>query len=120
LQIAPQLNTLARAGRGYLRLRWQGNWPLVMFLDLALSWAIPFVVLLFRSAKRNPAVLEKVALIVLAGRCVDLWLMIGPWQGQMNPGLWELGILFGTAGLFVLISFGYLSQVPIQISQKTK
>jgi hypothetical protein len=97
----------------YLRLRWEGTWPVVMFLDLALSWGIPFVVLLFRSAKRNPAVLGSVALIVLAGRCVDLWLMIGPSQGQTIPGLWELGILAGAAGLFVMVFFRYLGQAPL-------
>jgi hypothetical protein len=97
----------------YLRLRWEGTWPVVMFLDLALSWGIPFVVLLFRSAKRNPAVLGSVALIVLAGRCVDLWLMIGPSQRQTIPGLWELGILSGAAGLFVLAFFRYLGQSPL-------
>ena len=42
----------------YLRQRQQGGWLGVLLLDLALNWAVPFAVLLFRSAKRNPRILS--------------------------------------------------------------
>src|SRR5262249_16847742 len=64
----------------YLRRRWQGGWAAWLFLDLALNWVIPFLVLLSRRAKCNPRVLGTVAVLVLAGRWVDLFLMIFPSQ----------------------------------------
>jgi hypothetical protein len=103
----------------YLRQRWQGNGPVFLFVDLALNWGIPFLVLLFRSAKRNPLVLGTVAIVVLLGRWVDLALMIAPAQGQTipMPGLIEVGLLLGAAGVFALAVFwalGKASLAPLQ------
>jgi hypothetical protein len=88
----------------YLRQRQQGVWQGYLLLDLALNWAVPFVVLLFRSAKRSPRILGIVALIVLAGRWVDLCVMAFPSQPAVAPtlGLIEAGVVLGTAGLFVV------------------
>jgi len=99
----------------YYRVRSQGGWPVWLFLDLALNWAIPFVVLLFRSAKRNPWLLGMVALLVLVGRWVDLSLMILPGQGDASqlPGLLEAGLLVGTVGVFVLVVSWSLQRAPL-------
>ena len=98
----------------YFRLRWQGTWPVWLSLDLALNWVIPFVVLLFRSAKRNPWLLGPVALLVLVGRWVDLSLMILPTQedASQQPGLLEAGLLLGAVGVFVLVVFWSLRRAP--------
>jgi hypothetical protein len=99
----------------YLRRRWQGGWPAWLFLDLALNWVIPFLVLLSRSAKRNPRVLGTVAVLVLAGRWVDLFLMIFPSQAAeaLVPGALEVGLLLGAAGLFALAVFRGLSKASL-------
>jgi len=99
----------------YLRVRWRGAWPVWMFLDLALNWAIPFVVLLFRSAKRTPWLLGTVALLVLAGRWVDLSFMILPTQedAYQQPGLLEGGLLLGTVGIFLLVVYRGLRKAPL-------
>jgi hypothetical protein len=99
----------------YYRLRWDGPWPVWLFLNLALNWVVPFVVLLFRSAKRNPWVLGGVALLVLAGRWIDLSLMILPTQGAAAPvpGLLEAGLVLGTIGVFVLVVFWNLRKAPL-------
>jgi Ni/Fe-hydrogenase subunit HybB-like protein len=111
----------------YLRRRWQGSWPVWLFLDLALNWAIPFLVLLSRSAKRNPRVLGTVAALVLAGRWVDLFLMIFPSQvaEASMPGALDVGLLLGAAGLFGLAFFRGLSKAslvpihePIRIEER--
>lgn len=96
----------------YFRRRWHGNWPAWLFLDLVLNWGIPFLVLLFRSAKRNPLVLGTVAVVVLAGRWVDLFLMILPSQKDAVPALGaiEVGLLLGAGGLFALAVFRGLSK----------
>jgi hypothetical protein len=99
----------------YLRQRWQGNWPAFLFLDLVLNWGIPFLVLLFRSAKRSPFILGTMAFSVLIGRWVDLSLMIMPSQSQAVPipGWIEAGLYLGAVGIFVLVFFLTLSKASL-------
>jgi hypothetical protein len=99
----------------YLERRWQGTWPMVLSLDVALNWAIPFLVLLFRSAKRSPFVLGTMALLVLIGRWVDLGLMILPSQSPAGPnfGPIEAGLALGVVGIFLLATFQSLARAPL-------
>jgi hypothetical protein len=99
----------------YYRLRWQGPWPVFGLLDVVLNWGVPFLVLLFRFAKRSPVILGAVALVVLAGRCVDLAFMILPPQGDgvAVPGLLEAGLVLGTVAIFVLAVFRALGRSPL-------
>jgi hypothetical protein len=99
----------------YFVVRAHGHWPVWLALDLALNWGIPFVVLLFRSAKRTPWLLGTVALLVLAGRWVDLSLMIFPTQPAASqvPGLVEAGLLLGAIGVFVLVVLRSLRKAPL-------
>jgi len=103
----------------YLRQRQQGGWLGVLLLDLALNWAVPFAVLLFRSAKRNPRILSIIALIVLAGRWVDLYVMTFPSLPTVAPafGFIEVGLILGTTGLFlaaVMRALGRAALIPLQ------
>jgi len=99
----------------YLRRRWEGTWPTILYLDLVLNWAIPFAVLLFRGAKCRPVILGSVCLVVLAGRWVDLFLMIFPSQGDALaiPGLAEAGFALGAVGIFALTVFRTLVKIPL-------
>jgi len=99
----------------YLRQRQQGGWLGVLLLDLALNWAIPFAVLLFRSAKRNPRILSIIALIVLAGRWVDLYVMTFPSLPTVAPafGFIEVGLILGTTGLFLAAVSQALGRAPL-------
>jgi hypothetical protein len=103
----------------YYRQRWHGSWPAFWFVDLALNWGVPFLVLLFRAAKRNPRVIGAVAALVLAGRWVDLSVMVLPSHGEEAPvlGTIEVGLIAGACGLFALSVFrslGKASLVPLQ------
>jgi hypothetical protein len=62
----------------YFKHRLQGEWQRWIWLDIGLNWAVPFVVLLFRGAKRNSVILFAVACTVLVGRWVDLYVMVMP------------------------------------------
>jgi hypothetical protein len=77
----------------YFSARQRGDWQTLFWLNLVLNWGIPFVVLLFRSAKQTPWVLFVVAIMVLAGRWLDLYVMILPpvVGTAADPGVWELG-----------------------------
>ena len=99
----------------YFVARTHGGW-LVAFVGTAvLNWGVPFVVLLPRAAKRNRRVLAAVALVVLAGRWLDLYLMILPpfTGGSPAIGVWEIGLLAGGAGLFGLGLLGALRAAPM-------
>jgi hypothetical protein len=88
---------------GYFVARLQPAWKPLLLFSLVLNWVVPFVVLLPRAAKRNAAVLARVSLAILAGRLIDLYLMIGPnGAGGDTPlvGIWEVGLALGAFGLF--------------------
>jgi hypothetical protein len=87
--------------------RVRGFWGPVFLLNFLLNWAVPFVVLLSVRAKRNPGILLEVCWTILAGRWVDLYSMIFPPLVGGNPvfGVWEVGFLLGTGGVFFLALF---------------
>jgi hypothetical protein len=87
----------------------------LFLLNVVLNWGIPFVILLFRSAKRTPWVLLAVAASVLLGRWLDLYLMIlRPMAGATPlPGVWGVGLFFGVAGLSVLLIGRALSRAAL-------
>jgi hypothetical protein len=84
-------------------VRRQGDlWQPFFHANVILSWGLPFVVLLFRAAKENPFVLLAVAVIVLVGRWLDLYLMIVP-AVVGDPSIWDAGLLLATMALAGLI-----------------
>ncbi len=99
----------------YFERRQDGAWPALVLLAVVLNWAIPFAVLLFRPAKCRPAILAAVCLIILAGRWVDLFVMIFPSQGEAlaRPGVAEAGIALGAVGVGTLAVLRSLSRAPL-------
>jgi len=105
----------------YFVRRSHGNWPAITLLNIACNWGIPFVVLLFRAARRSPRVLGAISLIVLLGRWLDLVLMIYPSQGSAVPafGSIEAGLAVGASGVFlwaVFATFGTLTRIAAPAS----
>lgn len=64
---------VARLSRGWTALFW---------LNPVLSFAVPFAALLPVAAKRSRAVLVPVCLVVLAGRFLDVFLLVAPSAGE--------------------------------------
>src|SRR5262249_54514930 len=58
--------------------RLHNAWAPLFLLNIILNWVAPFAALLSRGAKRSPRALGRVAAVVLAGRTLDVYLMIGP------------------------------------------
>jgi len=85
--------------------RTRGLWGPLFVLNIFLNWAVPFVVLIPRPAKRNPSVVLKVAVVVLVGRWVDLYLMIAPSETVAEPAFafCEVASILGTAAIFGLL-----------------
>ena len=73
------------------------------------------MILLFKDAKRSPIILATVAVVVLAGRWVDLFVIIFPSQGDALavPGWIEAGVMVGAAGLFGLAVIRVLASAPL-------
>jgi hypothetical protein len=101
----------------YVRRR-EDAWLTLFYLNVALNWVVPFLALLSRPAKRG-RVLACVAVTVLLGRWVDLYLMVWPAVVPGGPqlGLCEIGPTLAAAGLFVLVfsrAFEAVSPVPLR------
>jgi hypothetical protein len=95
--------------------RTRDGWQPLFLLNVALNWAVPFVVLMRRDTKRQGATLVGVALVVLVGRWVDLYLMILPpvLGSAPSAGVLELGLTAGGLGLFLSALFRALRQAPL-------
>jgi len=85
---------------------------MVMFF---INFAVPFYILIARDAKRNPAFILPVALLIFVGHFVDVYLLVIP--GTMHDhnqfGLMEVGMFLGFLGLFVFTTFRALSKAPL-------
>jgi hypothetical protein len=99
----------------YFVARTHGGWFVFFVLNVVLNWVVPFAVLIRRDTKRDRRVLAAVAAVLLAGRWIDLYLMIlPPIVGERAlPGPWEFGLLAGGAGLFGLLLARGLRAAPI-------
>jgi hypothetical protein len=89
----------------YFVRRQHGFWGPLFLLNMILNWAVPFVVLLPRGTKRSSGVLAKVAMVVMFGRWLDLYMMIAPSARGATPafGVWEVIPMLGAAGFFLLV-----------------
>jgi hypothetical protein len=89
-------------------------WLRLFLLNLVVNWAIPFVVLLPRAAKRSPRVLKWVCGLLLFGRWLDLYLIIMPETlGTPSLGPLEVLIPLGCAGLFLHVTAQALAEAPL-------
>ncbi|MDO8678144.1 MAG: hypothetical protein Q7R30_06225 [Acidobacteriota bacterium] len=103
----------------YFIPRMQGAWQPLMIVNLVLNWAVPLLALMARPMKRHAGMLTKVALAVLVGRWLDLYLMILPTVSPAAPpiGPSEIGAALLTAGLFLRVFTGAFQQaapVPVK------
>lgn len=91
----------------YFVPRIHGPWGPIVVASMVLNWGVPFFLLLPRPSKRSSQIMMRVAVIILVGRWVDLYLVVFPATVGEVPafGLWEVAAvacLIGTFGwLFV-------------------
>lgn len=95
--------------------RLHGLWAPLFVLNVFLNWIVPFFVLMPRMNKARPGVLARVAMVVLLGRWLDLYLMIAPPFAGAQPrvGVWEIGAAAGLAGIFGLALLRALRRAPL-------
>lgn len=99
----------------YFTLRMTGSWLPLFFLNPVLNWVIPFYVLMARAPKRSLTIASRVAVVILVGRFVDLYLMIYPPLLETGPrvGMTEVGALLATIGLTAVVVTRVLGRAPL-------
>ncbi|HYV35833.1 MAG TPA: hypothetical protein VE988_09035, partial [Gemmataceae bacterium] len=92
--------------------RLAGAWQPLFIVNVLLNWVVPFFVLLPRNNKRNAAILQKVCVVLLLGRCLDVYLMILPAVDGLatEPGPIDIGLLLGGVGCFGLAILAALAK----------
>lgn len=92
----------------YYNMRKEENGGIYQFqfwFNLILNFAIPFIGLMMRNAKRNPTWLYIIGSIILIGHWNDLYLMIMPgiMRDGAHIGLLEIGMPVFFAGIFIFV-----------------
>ena len=99
----------------YYLARSQGGYRFLFWCNLVINWAVPFLALLPRAAKRSQAQLVRVSALLLVGRFVDVYLQVAPPVLPDHPGIGflEVGALMMLGGVFVLACERALAKTPL-------
>jgi hypothetical protein len=106
--------------------RREGMWGTLSTIALVLNGLVPFVALLMRGARRSEKTLLRVAMVVLVGRALDLFVIVGPALEAKapqatalsgtpaSPGfvVWEIAPVVGFLALFGLVTLRALARGP--------
>ena len=94
--------------------RTNGPWLILFLLNPAINWLIPFIVLLSSRAKRSAAALGAMSLLLLAGRWLDLYVLVMPslWSGP-RFGLPEIAVAVGCGALLYLAFVRSIASAPV-------
>lgn len=98
----------------WIFLRFEDPWRPWAFAAFTLVFLIPFLGLMNKTSKTNPALLFMFTCIVLAGVWVERHVLVMP---SLNPsqvwiGLPEVGVTLGFVGLFGFAVQGFLAKFP--------
>lgn len=101
----------------YYAGRTTGAWGTLFVVNLVVSWAVPFLVLLPKPAKRDATTVARTAALILVGRWLDLYLDVcqpalvdGPALGLAELG--PLALALAVFGLSFARAFGAAPAVP--------
>ena len=84
---------------GYFKIRVQGPYRGIFFLNLILNFACPLLILMKKSSKRNYTLLTFMAILIIFGHWIDFWQMVMP--GTMFEHAELMPFEFGIAFLFI-------------------
>lgn len=100
---------------GYFKARLD-HYPAAFFLNVAINFAFPFLVLMRRRAKRKMRLLGFVAIVLLIGHFLDFYLMVipGAVDGEGHFGLTDILTPLFFIGLFVYVVLNTLSKASLK------
>lgn len=95
----------------YYFYRWQEGWKVLFWLQIAINWGIPFLVLLPVQASRNFNVILGVIIVLVIGQYIDIFVGVMPAITEtLSFGWIETGTFLGFAALFALVVATALSK----------
>jgi len=103
----------------FYRSRLYGGWGVVAVMVLVLHFFVPFFALLSRDLKRNKSLLPKIAMWLIAMRCLDLYWLTRPefTSGALpslrNFALADLATILGLGGIWLWFFARQLKQQPL-------
>ena len=84
---------------GYFKIRVQGPFRTIFFVNLILNFVCPLLILMKKSSKRNYTLLTFMALLIIFGHWIDFWQMVMP--GTLKDKAKLMPFEFGIAALFI-------------------
>jgi hypothetical protein len=95
--------------------RMGGGWQTIGIGLMLFHFAVPFVVLVNRTSKRNPAILAGMALWMIAVRVLDLFYIIGPeaYPDRLRVHWLDVATVVGVGGVWVALFAAKLKQRPL-------
>ena len=100
---------------GYFKIRVQGPFRGIFFLNLILNFVCPLLIFMKKSPKRNWTLVTFMAVLIIFGHWIDFWQMVMP--GTLGEHAELMPFEFGIAALFVGIIMWrvgvYFSSYPL-------
>ena len=98
----------------FYKSRLNGAWGVVAVMVLLFHFVIPFFALLSRDAKRNKSILPKIAMWMIAMRCLDLyWLTRPEFTSSALPSKWDIATILALGGIWLWFFAFQLKQRPL-------
>lgn len=89
-----------------------GAWPAVTVALVIVQFAVPFVLLLSRAAKRHAQILAPIAALIFVANAVHVWWLIAPsfQTGGVRFPFLEVAAFIGIGGVWGAMFFGFLKE----------
>jgi len=84
---------------GYFKIRVDGPYKGIFFLNLILNFVCPLLILMKKSSKRNYSLITFMSILIIFGHWIDFWQMVMP--GTMYGHAELMPFEFGVALLFI-------------------
>ncbi|MDE3183383.1 MAG: quinol:cytochrome C oxidoreductase [Bacteroidota bacterium] len=99
----------------YFKVRLQGPYEGLFYLNLILNFVAPILILMKRAAKRNYFIITFMCILIIFGHWVDFYQMVMPGTVRMHPHLswYEIGIPLGFVGIIMWGVSRFASRVPM-------
>jgi hypothetical protein len=99
----------------YFKIRVEGPFRGIFFLNLIINFICPFLILMKRGAKRNWTLMTFMAVLIIFGHWIDFWQMVmpGTLQDHAELNLFEFGIGALFVGIIMWRAGIYLTKNPL-------
>jgi hypothetical protein len=98
----------------YFQDRWE-NYSFVWGALPVLNLALPMLILMDKSAKRNSSIMTIAGVIIVCGHWLDVFQMVMPGtvKADWGIGVLEIGLFLGFLGLFLFVVHNALAKAPL-------